>query len=129
VLVVDATVALASAGTDNGLDYFEDDLVAPPLMWSESRSVLHEMAWRGEIDLEDAMATRMRLERSRIRLRNPAKLGAAAWDLANQLGWAKTYDAEYVALAGLLECRFVTLDARLRRGAARLGYVVGPAEL
>jgi predicted nucleic acid-binding protein len=129
VLVVDATVALASAGADNGLDYFEGDLVAPPLMWSESRSVLHEMAWRGEIDPEDAIATRMRLEQSRIRRRHPAKLGAEAWDLANLLGWAKTYDAEYVALAGLLECRLVTLDARLRRGAARLGYVVGPDEL
>lgn len=26
-------------------------------------------------------------------------------------------------------CRLVTVDARLRRGAARLGYVVGPTEL
>ena len=129
MLVVDATVALAAAGSDNGLDYFDDELVAPPLMWSESRSVLHEMAWRGEIDPEDAMTTRVRLERSRIRRRDPAKLGAEAWHLANQLGWAKTYDAEYVALAGLLKCRLVTLDARLRRGAARLGYVVGPDEL
>ncbi len=59
----------------------------------------------------------------------PAKLGAEAWDLANELGWAKTYDAEYVALAGLLKCRLVTLDARLRRGAVRLGYVVGPDEV
>jgi predicted nucleic acid-binding protein len=129
VLVVDATVALAAAGADDGLDYFGDELVAPPLMWSESRSVLHEMARRGEIDPEDAMATRMRLERGRIRRRAPARLGAKAWDLANELGWAKTYDAEYVALAGLLKCRLVTLDARLRRGAARLGYVVGPDEL
>jgi predicted nucleic acid-binding protein len=37
---------------------------------------------------------------------------------------AKTYDAEYVALAGLLRCRLVTIDGRLRRGAGRLGFVV-----
>ena len=129
MLVIDATVALAAAGADNGLDYFEDELVAPPLMWSESRSVLHELARRGEIDPEDAVTTRRRLERSRIRRQAPAKLGAEAWDIANQLGWAKTCDAEYVALAGLLGCRLVTLDARLRRGAARLGYVIGPDEL
>jgi len=45
------------------------------------------------------------------------------------MGWAKTYDAEYVALARLLSCRLVTLDARLRRGADRLGFVVAPQEL
>jgi predicted nucleic acid-binding protein len=56
-------------------------------------------------------------------------LGAAAWDLADRLGWAKTYDAEYVALARLLECRLVTLEPRLRRAANRLGFVVTPSEL
>jgi predicted nucleic acid-binding protein len=45
------------------------------------------------------------------------------------MGWAKTYDAEYLALARLLGCRVVTLDLRLRRGADRLGLVVTPGEL
>jgi predicted nucleic acid-binding protein len=49
--------------------------------------------------------------------------------VADELGWAKTYDAEYVALAGLLGCRLVTLDRRLRRGADQLGFVVSPDEL
>jgi predicted nucleic acid-binding protein len=49
--------------------------------------------------------------------------------VADELGWAKTYDAEYVALAGLLGCLLVTLDARLRRSADRLGFVVSPSEL
>jgi predicted nucleic acid-binding protein len=52
-----------------------------------------------------------------------------AWRLADVLGWAKTYDAEYVAMARLLGCRLVTLDARLRRGADRLGFVVSVEEL
>ena len=56
-------------------------------------------------------------------------MGVHAWKIADRLGWAKTYDAEYVALADLLSCRLVTLDARLRRGAQRLGFVVGPDEL
>jgi len=56
-------------------------------------------------------------------------LGAEAWRIADELGWAKTFDAEYVALAGLLGCRLVTLDARLRRGADRSGRVTSPTEL
>jgi predicted nucleic acid-binding protein len=56
-------------------------------------------------------------------------LAGEAWRIADSLGWAKTYDAEYCALASLLDCRLVTVDGRLRRGADRLGFVVGPAEL
>jgi predicted nucleic acid-binding protein len=56
-------------------------------------------------------------------------LAEEAWRIADELGWAKTYDAEYVALASLLDCRLVTVDGRLRRGADRLGFVVGPTEL
>jgi len=37
-------------------------------------------------------------------------------------------DAEYCALASVLDCRLVTLDGRLRRGADRLGFVVTPSE-
>lgn len=53
----------------------------------------------------------------------------AAWEVAEEFGWAKTYDAEYVALAKRNDCRLVTVDGRLRRGAERLGFVVTPAEL
>jgi len=49
--------------------------------------------------------------------------------VADRFGWAKTYDANYIALAQVLGCRLVTLDARLRRGTARLGFVIGPTEL
>lgn len=38
-----------------------------------------------------------------------------AWDLADQLGWASTYDAEYVALTQLQADALITLDAELAR--------------
>ncbi|MHB8451175.1 MAG: type II toxin-antitoxin system VapC family toxin [Mycobacteriales bacterium] len=130
MLVVDATVALRACGTELGFaELLDPDLAAPPLMWSEARSVLHELTWRREVSLADAELTRARLESSAVARRHPRRLGDEAWRIAGEFGWAKTYDAEYVALAGLLECRLVTLDARLRRGADRLGFVVAPHEL
>jgi hypothetical protein len=57
------------------------------------------------------------------------ELTITAVRIASELGWAKTYDAEYLALARLLDTRVVTLDLRLRRGAERLSLVVTPDEL
>ena len=50
-----------------------------------------------------------------IRLLGDAVLRRRAWDLADQLGWASTYDAEYIALTQLQADAFVTLDAKLAR--------------
>ena len=115
----------------------EDDLAelapgercAPALMWSEARSALHERVWRNELGVEESDRARARLKAADVELRTHSGLADEAWRIADDLGWAKTYDAEYVALASLLGCRLVTLDARLRRGADRLGFVVGPTEL
>ena len=129
-LVLDAGVVLHACAAGDGLELFGgEELVAPPLMWSEARSTLHEAVWRREVTRRHAVATLGRLRSAPVRPCEHPLLGDTAWRVADELGWAKTYDAEYVALAELLRCRLVTLDARLRRGADRLGYVVSPAEL
>jgi predicted nucleic acid-binding protein len=51
----------------------------------------------------------------RIRLLGDAVLRRRAWDIAEQLGWASTYDAEYVALTQLQADALVTLDPDLAR--------------
>jgi len=64
-----------------------------------------------------------------IAKREPQRLRREAWRLASDFGWAKTYDAEYVALARILRCRLFTIDDRLRRGAGRVVEIVGPRDL
>lgn len=98
-------------------------------MWSEARAALHLDLWRGRVDREDAERARRRLEDAPVEMLSPPELGPAAWDIAEEMGWGRTYDAEYVALARLSEGRVLTLDARLRRGGDRLGLVVAPHEL
>jgi predicted nucleic acid-binding protein len=98
-------------------------------MWSEVRSSLHEARWRGEVSDEQATRAFMALESSPIRVRAHKRLGTEAWRIADEFGWAKTNDAEYLALASLLRCRLVTVDTRLRRATAHLRYVIGPTEL
>jgi indolepyruvate ferredoxin oxidoreductase alpha subunit len=50
-----------------------------------------------------------------IRLLGDAVLRRRAWDVADELGWASTYDAEYVALTLLQADSFVTLADDLAR--------------
>jgi len=105
------------------------DLVAPALLWSEVTSVLNEMRWRGEVSEELAESAFDRLLTANITRWADASLYAKARDVARELGWKKTYDAEYVALARLLDTNLLSRDERLRRGARRLVTVVGPDEV
>jgi predicted nucleic acid-binding protein len=130
VLVLDASLTVAwCLGAGQLEELAPGERCAPALMWSEARSVLHEQAWRGELSAADGDRARRRLSLADVKLRTHRRLGDETWRIADDLGWAKTYDAEYLALASLLRCRLVTVDARLRRGADRLGFVVGPTEL
>lgn len=53
----------------------------------------------------------------KIRLLGDAVLRRVAWDLADQLGWASTYDAERLALTRLQADAFITLDRGLVKRA------------
>jgi predicted nucleic acid-binding protein len=129
LLVVDANVAVAACARQNGFADLGNELAGPALLWSETRSTLHLQVVKGMIDGERAQRLHERLLAAPVARLDPPELGREAWRLAEEFGWGRTYDAEYVALAKLLGCRLVTLDTRLRRGTDRLGFVVTPAEL
>lgn len=130
MIVIDATAAVDMAlAPERARGLARHRPVAPALLWSEASSTLRELVWRAELSGDEAHDALARLLDAGIERRSPRRLYEEAWRVAAELGWAKTYDAEYVALARLLDCRLVTLDGRLRRGAARLVEVIGPTEL
>lgn len=130
MLVVDAAVVITVCLSEIGLKALgREELVAPHLMWSESSSVIHELRWRKEISGELAAIALDRLDAADVSPRRPKGLIEEAWRIADRLGWAKTYDAEYLALARLLRCRLLTTDAKLKAAGSNVVNVIGPADL
>lgn len=112
--VVDAGAVLHLASIDfEGSS--EHELLAPTLLRSQTLSALHEAVARGAITADVAHDRLARIGRMRIRLLGDGVLRRRAWDLADQLGWSTTFDAEYVALTLLQADAFVTLDEELAR--------------
>ena len=114
--VVDCGVVLrlASEGVDVPPEH---ELLAPTLLRSQTLSVLHEAVHNGELSADVARERLKRVGSMPIRLLGDAVLRRRAWEIAEQLGWAETYDAEYLALTLLQADAFVTLDAELARQA------------
>jgi predicted nucleic acid-binding protein len=129
-LVLDSSVALrAASSSEAAAELRAHDLIAPPLLWSEVYSAVHEALWRREIDEPTSDRIIAAFHGVGVRRRAPARLHAEAYALASELGWAKTYDAEFLALARLEGAVVLTSDLRLRRGADRTGLVIDPSDL
>lgn len=112
--VVDASAVLhlARAGIEVSPEH---ELLAPTLLRSQTLSALHESVQRGEMTADEGrrLLTRVGPPGLKIRLLGDAVLRRVAWDIAETLGWASTYDAEYLALTRLQADAFITLDRDL----------------
>ena len=112
--VVDCGAVLHLAG--EGIELAPThQLLAPTLLRSQTLTALHRAVHAGELPADVALDRLARIRTLPIRLLGDAVLRRRAWDLAEQLGWADTYDAEYVALTQLQANALVTLDADLAR--------------
>ena len=104
-------------------------LLAPTLLRSQVLSMLFEAVQRGELDAATGLQRLERIGRMSIRYLGDGVLRRRAWDLAARLGWASTYDAEYVALTQLQGDALVTLDPELAEAVAGLVRVATIGEL
>lgn len=103
-------------------------LIAPALLPAEVGAAIRQLVWRGELPPEEGRTAVAALLGLQIEYAFPTAVTAAAWALAETLGWAKTYDAEYIALARAVDAPLVTADQRLVRGASHLATILGPAD-
>lgn len=112
--VIDAGVGLhlVSEGVEVNPSH---EILAPTLFRSQTLSLAHESVARGEIPAGIALDRLEKLWGFKIRLLGDAVLRRLAWQIADRLDWASTYDAEYIALTQLQGDAFVTLDADLAR--------------
>ena len=115
--VVDAAAALQLA-SEGFVVPGEHELLAPTLLRSQALATMHQAVHRGELPAGVALDRLERLRKLPIRLLGDGVLRRRAWDLASQLGWAETYDAEYLALTQLQADAFITLDDDLARRAS-----------
>lgn len=112
--VVDTSTVLHLASEE--LEVSSDhELLAPTLLRSQTLSALHEAVDRGELPADVALGRLERIWRIKIRLLGDAVLRRRAWEVAERMGWADTYTAEYIALTQLQADAFMTLDAKLAR--------------
>lgn len=124
---IDAGVAIRLARDEVAIRP-DDELVAPTLLRSQTLSTLHRAAQNGELTKDESGRLLTRIRTMRIRLLGDRVLQSVAWKIADQLGWAETFDAEYIAVTTLQADAFITLDEALA-ASARAFVEVAPVEV
>ena len=100
-------------------------IVAPPLLPIEVTNTLRQRMRGGQpLSLAEATTHLDRFLTLSITIRNPERLQQTALTITATYNLPAVYDAQYVALAQLLECAFWTADQRLINAlGGRLAFV------
>ena len=104
-------------------------LLAPTLLRSQVLAWCYAEAQAGRLARKEADARLNYLRGLQIRLLGDRVLQQTAWAMAQELGWADTFVAEYLALTKLQAEALVTRDGELAGAVKHLVRVVQPEVL
>jgi predicted nucleic acid-binding protein len=93
-------------------------LLAPTLLRSQVLAQLYSQVQQGLLSKKEGAARLDYLRGLQIRLLGDRVLQQVAWRIAEQLGWANTFVAEYLALTELQVDALVVLDSELKKVAS-----------
>jgi len=124
--VIDPKVALRLA-VENAVLPPEHRLLAPTLLRSQLLAHLYRLVRAGQMTKEEAERHLSYVRGLRMRLLGDRVLQEVAWEVAEQLGWPDTMDAEYVALTKLQADALVTFDDEIIAAVAGV-VAVAPFE-
>lgn len=126
VICPDVALRLASEQTVVG---DEHQILAPTLFGSQVLSHLYQAVQRAEITKQEADQQLNYLRGLRMRLLGDRVLQKVAWNVAEQLGWTDTFEAEYVALTQLQADALITLNNQFARDVEHLVPIAPVAAL
>ena len=99
----------------------DDELLAPSLLRAECTSVLNMRVHSRQTDEADGRLQLQRMLRIPICIVEHGPLYPRAFNIARSLGWAKAYDALYLAAAEHEAAELLTVDGGMHEAAKRLG--------
>ncbi len=97
----------------------EDHFIGPPLLYSETVSVIRKLAYQGLLTPDEARGIVKDFVALDILTPVPHGMYEMAYDLAERFRISKAYDTCYLALAQIYTCELLTMDGSLYRLAGK----------
>ena len=88
-------------------------IIAPPLFFAETTSVLRNHVYRGRLTAREGESLFAAAHALNVTAVSPPDLHQRAWELAKRYNLPRAYDAQYLAVATTLGCELWTADGRL----------------
>lgn len=99
----------------------QDELISPSILLAECTSVLNREVHLGRVNQSRARVALEGMLQLPIRIVEHPQLYPRVFDIARALGWAKAYDALYLAAAEHEDAELLTVDGGMHDAAVRLG--------